>query len=450
MSSTVSVSVDQIKSFRESFANDPHAKIGQNCLHRTSIKDLTVNQSVLQSTDVNVFSHKLDGWGVTNQKKSGRCWLFAMLNLLKRDTAKKLNIKEFEFSQSFIQFYDKLERSNHFLEAMIETSDVDIDRTIDYLLKIPIGDGGQWSMAVNIINKHGLVPASIYPESDSSGGTLAMNNVLKDVLRTAACELRRQRQHDNASLDTLREYKAQKMANIWKILAMHLGTPPETFSWNYLDSKSEHQQLPEMTPLSFVEEYVDPAFKSYVCLVNDPRNDYLQTYTVDYLQSVVGAPAVIYLNLPAEDIKRITQRQIEDGRAVWMGCDVGKQCDRSTGIWDQNMYEMQAFYGVTYGMDKASRLKYHQTLMTHAMLFTGVDLGADGSPRKWRVENSWGESSGKKGFYTMNDNWFDEHMFEIAAPASYLTEEMTAALEKSPVMLPAWDPMGSLALEEGW
>lgn len=330
MHSSVSVGADQIKRFRDSFRSDPLAKIGQNCLCRTSIKDLTVNQRVLQNTDVNVFSHKLDGWGVTNQKKSGRCWLFAMLNLLKRDTAKKLNVKEFEFSQAHIQFFDKLERSNHFLEAMIETSGREIDRTIDYLLQIPIGtifmclfvsksihltcyviiltlvtfviyplsrlhsacitfyscagDGGQWSMAVNIIKKHGLVPASVFPESDSSGGTLAMNSTLKDLLRTAACAIRRKVQQENASLSDLRVYKDEIMASVWKILSMHLGSPPESFSWDYVDKEGTHRHLADMTPLQFVDQWVDPAFATYVCLVNDPRNPYMQTYTVDYLQ----------------------------------------------------------------------------------------------------------------------------------------------------------------------
>ena len=182
----------------------------------------------------------------------------------------------------------------------------------------------------------------------------------------------------------------------------------------------------------------------YVCIVNDPRNEYYQTYTVDYLQNVAGGPPVVYLNVPSDEMKSITQEILEDGMPVWMGCDVGKQMDRKRGLWDANLFETNELYGVDYGMSKADRLRYGQTMMTHAMLFTGVDV-YEGKPRRWRVENSWGDDSGQKGFYTMNDNWYDEHMFEIASPKKYLTEKMVKGLETVPIVLEAWDPMGSLA-----
>ncbi|RAH05086.1 MAG: aminopeptidase [Methanobacteriota archaeon] len=441
------VSETQIRAFRKAFDEDKMGKVAQNAVSNTDLASLALNRDLVQSMDFS-FSTKLDEWSVTNQKRSGRCWLFATLNLFRVGAMKKMNVKDFEFSQSHLFFWDKLERSNHFLEAIIDTSDRPVDdRTVHFLLSDPIGDGGQWNMAMNLIKKHGLVPKSAFPESSSSSSSRLMNGVLKDFLRSTACEIRGILDN-GGSEEQARQKKEERMAEIWKILCIHLGTPPERFDWQWRDKDGEFHRKGEMTPHQFADEFVDIDWEDYICIVNDPRNDYYRTYTVDYLQNVSGGPPVVYLNVPSNEMKSITQRILEDGTPVWMGCDVGKQMERKKGLWDANLYEFQELYGVEFGMDKADRLRFGQTMMTHAMLFTGVDV-VDGKPRRWKVENSWGaEESGVKGFYTMNDNWYDEHMFEIASPKSYLTDEMISGLDTDPVTLPAWDPMGSLAMEE--
>jgi len=437
----------QIDEFRKAFDEDATAKVAQNAVSNADLSTVSLRRDLVQNID-HSFSTKLDEWSVTNQRRSGRCWLFATLNLFRVGTMKKMNVKNFEFSQAHIHFWDKLERANHFLEAMLETSDRPIDdRTVHFLLSDPIGDGGQWNMAMNLIRKHGLVPMSAYPESHSSSSTRSMNTVLKDILRSTACEIR-EILDDKGSEEDARKHKEDRMNEIWKILCIHLGTPPEKFDFQWRDKDNEFHKKGEMTPLEFVEEYVDVDWENYVCIVNDPRNEYYRTYTVDFLQNVAGGPPVEYLNVPSEEMKEVTQRLLEDGTPVWMGCDVGKQMERKKGLWDADLYDLKGLYGVEFGMEKANRLRFGQTMMTHAMLFTGVDV-VDGNPRRWRVENSWGsEESGIKGFYTMNDNWYDEHMFEIAAPREYLTEKMSAGLEGDAVVLPAWDPMGSLARGE--
>ncbi len=446
---TKEISDSQIDVFRKKFDNDQSAKIAQNAVSNNDLPSLALSRSLIQNMDFS-FSIKLDDWSVTNQKRSGRCWLFATLNLFRVGAMKKMNLKDFEFSQSHLHFWDKFERSNHFLEAIIETSDRPVDdRTIHFLLSDPIGDGGQWNMAMNLIRKHGLVPKSAYPESNSSSSTRWMNTVLKDILRTSASELRGILE-DGGSQEEAREHKESRMSDIWKILCIHLGTPPEKFDWQWRDKDKKFHRKGEMTPLEFAKEYVEVDWEDYVCIVNDPRNEYYRTYTVDYLQNVAGGPPVVYLNVPSDEMKSVTQNILEDGVPVWMGCDVGKQMERNRGLWDANLYELEELYGVDYGMEKSDRLKFGQTMMTHAMLFTGVDV-VDGSPRRWRVENSWGaENSGEKGFFTMNDNWFDEHMFEIASPKEYLTKEMVSGLDGEPIKLPAWDPMGSLAKQEAF
>ena len=426
------------------FEGDPSAKVAQNAVSNAELTTLALRRDLVQSMDFS-FSTKLDEWKVTHQKRSGRCWLFATLNLFRVGAMKKMNLKDFEFSQAHIHFWDKLERSNHFLEAIIETSDRPVDdRTIHFLLSDPIGDGGQWNMAMNLIRKHGLVPKSAYPESFSSSNTRWMNAVLKDRLRSSASEIRGILD-DGGSKKEVRNHKESRMADIWRILCIHLGTPPAKFDWQWRDKDDEFHRKGSMTPLEFAEEFVDIDWENYICIVNDPRNEYYRTYTVDFLQNVAGGPPVIYLNVPSEEMKTVTQKLLEDGTPVWMGCDVGKQMERKKGLWDADLFGLEELYGVGFGMGKADRLRYGQTMMTHAMLFTGVDV-VDGKPRRWRVENSWGaEESGIKGYYTMNDSWYDEYMFEIAAPKEYLTKKMVAGLDSDPVVLPAWDPMGSLA-----
>ncbi len=438
----------QIEEFRKSFDSDPSATVAQNAVSNADLSTLALRRDLVQDMDFS-FSTKLDDWNATNQRRSGRCWLFATLNLFRVGAMKKMNVKNFEFSQAHIHFWDKLERANHFLEAILETSDRPVDdRTIHFLLSDPIGDGGQWNMATNLIRKHGLVPMSAYPESHSSSSTGSMNTVLKDILRTTASEIRRILD-DGGSNNEARRHKEGRMKEIWRVLCIHLGTPPEKFDWQWRDKDNEFHRKGTMTPLEFVDEYVEVDWEEYICIVNDPRNEYYRTYTVDFLQNVAGGPPVVYLNVPSNEMKDITQRLLEDGTPVWMGCDVGKNMARKRGLWDAELYDLKGLYGIQFGMEKDDRLRFGQTMMTHAMLFTGVDV-VDGKPRRWRVENSWGsEDSGEKGFYTMNDNWYDEHMFEIAAPKDYLTDEMKSGLKGDPIVLPAWDPMGSLARQEG-
>ena len=433
----------QIESMRAEFDGDPSAKVAQNAVTGNNVAAVSLRRDLVQEVDF-TFSTKLDDWKATNQKSSGRCWLFATLNLFRPGTMKKMNVKEFEFSQAHIHFWDKFERSNHFLEAIIETSDRAIDdRTIHFLLSDPIGDGGQWNMAMNLIRKHGLVPKSAYPESNSSSSTRWMNSILKDILRSTASEIR-EIIGSGGTVEDARTHKESRMKDIWRVLCIHLGTPPESFDWQWRDKDKEFHRRGKITPQEFAEEFVDIDWEDYVCIVNDPRNEYYRTYTVEYLQNVAGGPPVVYLNVPSDEMKSITQKILEDGLPVWMGCDVGKQMDRKRGLWDANLFETNELYGVDYGMSKADRLRYGQTMMTHAMLFTGVDV-VDGKPRRWRVENSWGDDSGQKGFYTMNDSWYDEHMFEIATARKYLSEKMLDGLETEPIVLDAWDPMGSLA-----
>ena len=427
------------------FVENRSYRMAQNAVAQVTIDDVALDRQVVTSVD-HTFSHKLDDWEVTNQKKSGRCWLFAGLNLLRVGAMKKMDIKEFEFSQNFTLFWDKFERANYFLEAMIETAAEPVDdRTVAFLLGRPLDDGGQWNMFVNIIRKHGLVPKAFMPETESSSNTSRMNSVLLIKLREGAMNLR-DLHGKGETIEALRAAKQEVLAVIHRILCIHLGTPPQSFDWQWHDKEKGFHRDGEMTPLSFAEKYATLPLDDYVCLVNDPRESSPigRTFTVKHLGNVVGGQIVKYLNIDIQLMKRIAAESIKGGEPVWFGCDVVPQMRRDMGLWDARLYDYEGLYDTEFGLTKTDRLLYHQTFMTHAMLFTGVDM-VDGKPRRWRVENSWGDENGKKGFYLMQDSWFDEYMFEIAARKSALPDELQKALELEPIVLPPWDPMGALA-----
>jgi bleomycin hydrolase len=437
------LSVEDLDVFRKDFSASPAYRLAQNAVTRVTVEDVAINREIINTTDHSQ-SVLLDDWKVTNQERSGRCWLFAGLNLLRVGAMKKMGLKEFEFSQNYAMFWDKIERANYFLEAIIETAGRDVDdRTVAYLLEVVAQDGGQWNMFAALVRKHGLVPKAAMPETNSSANTARMNAVLRNLLRQGA---RAVRESAGSGQDTARAKKAEILRVVYRVLCIHLGTPPDRIDWQWTDSDREFHRDGVLTPQEFAARYVDLPVDDYVCLVHDPRpgSPMGATFTVEYLGNVLGAPPVTYLNTEMSVIKELTARSLQAGEPVWFGCDVGKMMSSEYGLWDASLFDFSSLYDTAFTMDKSDRLLYHESQMTHAMLFTGVDL-VDGTPRRWRVENSWGASKGQNGFYTMNDSWFDQYVFEIAARRSELPDRLRQALDAEPVVLPAWDPMGALA-----
>jgi len=438
---------ESVAEYRESFNSDPAKKLVQNVVTQHDVNDVALSRSIVTESP-HSFSIVLDDWGVTNQARSGRCWMFAGLNLCRVDTRNVLNVKEFEFSQNYLMFWDKLERVNFILEAIIETADRSSDdRTVAFLLRNPISDGGQWDMFTALVAKHGVVPKTSMPETESSANSSRMNASLNYQTRQGAKHIR-DAYANESGLDVLRTIKDKTLKVIYDVLCIHLGTPPTEVDWQWKDKDDKFTRSGKLTPIQFAESYLQTDIHDYVSLVHDPRESSPEgaTFTVEYLGNVVDAPAIRYLNVDIQLMKDITLKMLEDGKPVWMGCDTGKQMHRDLGLWDADLFDYGSVYGADFSMDKAARLEYHQTAMTHAMMFTGVDV-VDGVPRRWRVENSWDDKVGNKGFFLMNDSWFAEYMFEIAVPKEYLPPELQKALELEPIVLPAWDPMGSLAAQ---
>ncbi len=438
-----------VSEFRHEFESIPSYRLMQNAVTQHDVNDIALDRSIVTSAAHN-FSNVLDDWAVTNQGRSGRCWMFAGLNLFRADSKNLLNVKQTEFSQNYMMFWDKIERSNFILESIIETADRPLDdRTVAWLLQRSVEDGGQWDMFVSLVKKHGVVPKTVMPETESSSNSARLNSIINYQFRQGARKLR-ELFREEVSVDEIRRTKNEILKVIYRVLSIHLGTPPDRFYWQWKDKDGQFHRDGEMTPMEFTRKYVTTPLDEYVCLVHDPRktSPMGRTFTIEYLGNTVGGSPIRYLNVDIDLMKDITMRLLQDGKPVWMGCDTSKQMHRDLGLWDAQLFDYPGVYGSEFSLDKAARLEYHQTRMTHAMLFTGVDV-VDGQPRRWRVENSWDSKVGDKGFFLMNDSWFAEYMFEIAAPKSYLPTELQEALDLEPIVLPPWDPMGSLAITKG-
>ncbi|MEJ4112659.1 aminopeptidase C [Corynebacterium kroppenstedtii] len=457
-----------VASLSNAIITDPTARIAINAVTTTDVDNVALNRQRVTALDHSV-SHKTDTWAVANQKKSGRCWIFSGLNSLRGRIMATTGTTDFELSQNYVAFYDKLEKANYFLTAMRELAHRPIeDRTIQHLLHSPIDDGGQWNMFVALINKYGVVPHYAMPETQSSSNTRHMNRDLASALRAGATRLRDAIANSNGTTDcdTVNTIHNNTLTGIYRILTIHLGVPPEKFVWQYRTKDNEFVRKGTLTPQDFATTYLPDDLGDYVCVVNDPRqtSPYGDTFTVEYLGNVVGAKPVTYLNAPIEVLKKATIEALVDGHPVWFGCDTLAQSNRDHGYWSLDLYDYEGIYGVDLSLSKEDRLLSGDSMMTHAMVFTGVDLVDKDNPdfdptamtssdklpntvhaRRWRVENSWGADKADKGFWTMDDSWFSENVYEIAVPLSRLPKEYRDAINKEPHVLPAWDPMGSLA-----
>ena len=440
------ITKEMLESFHEQFTASRANLVAMNAVTGNGVK-ASANRWTAQKDAVHQYSIRLDNKGMTYQKSSGRCWMFAALNCLRYQIIHKLNLENFELSQSYTCFYDKLEKSNYFLENILNTLEEPTEgRLIDYLLSSPIQDGGQWDMISALIMKYGVVPKSAMPESFSSSNTGEMNAVITTKLREFACTLRTMAK-EGKSMEELRAEKESMMATVYRMLCICLGTPPETFDFEIRDKDNHFICDYGMTPKSFYDKYICIDLTEYVSVINAPTQDkpYMRSYTVKYLGNVMGGTPVRYVNLPIEELKKAAIAQMKDGEPVWFGCDVGKESHRKNGTMDLNAYDMGALFDTTFPMTKAQRLDYHHSQMTHAMVFQGVDLKENGEPIRWCVENSWGEDAGAKGMYLMTDDWFNEYMYQIVVQKKYLSDEILAAYYSEPIALEPWDPMGSLA-----
>ena len=441
------ITLSNIRKFNKSFNSSTSNQLARNALIQNDINKVAVhweNFSKINHIFSNTISKQLP---VTNQKSSGRCWGFAGLNLLRLEIVKNYNLSNFEFSQNYFMFWDKLEKANYFLENILKTLDQNYDsRLMMHLLQAPVQDGGQWDMFVNLIEKYGLVPKSVMPETNHSSKSSMMNYFLTHKLRECAFILRKSKK-PRTTIKQLRSKKEEMMSVIYSLLCMFLGNPPTKFDWSIKDKNNKFTRFNNVDPLDFYHKFTKVKLKNKVCLIHAPMSNKKmnELYTIDFLGNVVGGNIIKYANVEINELKKAAIKSIKNNEAVWFGCDVGKMFNRELGIMDMDLYDYEKLFDTKFKMNKASRLEYGDSAMTHAMLFTGVDLKRN-TPRKWRVENSWGDKNGDKGYYLMSDSWFDEYNYEVVVDKKYLSNKTLEIFNREPHNLEPWDPMGALAV----
>ncbi|KAI1314595.1 hypothetical protein EDD11_001978 [Mortierella claussenii] len=437
---------ETVQGLSREFLADPKNLVIQNAAHSLDFSTLIKNRQVLID-DIHNFNTKIPTEAVvTNQKSSGRCWIFAALNVLRLEVIKKYNLEEFELSQGYLFFWDKFEKSNWFLECMIDLSDRDVnDRVVQHLLKEPVNDGGQWDMLINLVERYGVVPKSIYPETFSSSNTGKLNALVISKLRDHAVNLRRMAAHGH-SLEELRQEKGKALKEIYNILAITLGEPPKKpFTWSFRNKDKTFHEFKDLTPQSFFKDHIGYPVTETVSIINDPRNAYMSLYTVQYLGNIAGGRPIRYINAHISDLKHLAIQKLKSGEPVWFGADVGKYLDRDAGILDPQLFQYDLAFNIRFNMTKAERLIHGESLMTHAMVFTAVHLDEDDKPVRWRVENSWGNVGGDKGYLVMSDAWFTEFVYQVVLEKRIVPDRYLDVLNKEVKVLPAYDPMGALA-----
>lgn len=435
------ITVEMLQQFRKEHPTSQSTSALRNALAGTSINQLATNASNPDATDT-YFSNEVPSKGITDQKSSGRCWLFTGLNVMRAKAIKQFGLGDFQFSQSYCFFYDQLEKSNLFLQAVIDNAKKPMDdKLVDWLFHNPLSDGGTFCGVIDIVSKYGLVPAEVMPESYNANNTARMSGIISLKLREYGLTLRKMAAKGEKPA-SLAKKKTEMLSSIYHILSICLGEPTQQFSWTMKDASGKPLQTKQYTPLSFYQEIVGKDLKnSYIMLMNDPSRPYHKTYTIDMDRHSYDGVQWTYLNLPIEEIKPLAIASIKDSTMMYFSCDVGKFYDSKTGVLSLKNYDYESLFNTTFPMTKAERIQTFASASSHAMTLMAVDLGTDGKTLKWMVENSWGASTGYKGHLIMTDEWFDEYMFRVVVDKKYVPARVLELTKQTPVKLPAWDPL---------
>lgn len=436
------VTAEQLKSIRSELKKDDYFKAAQNAVSSNDIRKLVANRSNAGVID-HEFKYKVNVKGITDQKSSGRCWMFTGLNVFRPKVMDQLGVGSFEFSTNYLYFWDQFEKSNLFLEGMIATADKPADdRTVEWLFKNAIGDGGVWNLLADLVQKYGVVPKDAMPESYNSENTATMQRLIRRKLREDGMILR-EMVAKGAKYDKLEAKKIEMLGEIYRMLAISLGEPPEQFTWRYKDQSGNLTEEKTYTPQSFFAEFVKTDVNDYILFMDDPSREYNKLYEIEYDRDMWEGRNWRFINIPSSEIKKFALASIKDNEAMYFSCDVGKQLDKDNGTLDINNFDYESLLGVSFGMDKKNRIITTESGSSHGMALVGVDVDATENPTKWLLENSWGAGAGHNGYLTMTDKWFDEYMFRVVVLKKYVDEKTLKILDQKPIMLPPWDPMFS-------
>lgn len=439
---TGGITTEMMQQMKQSYGNNASDKALRNILVTNSPAKLALNYENATAFDSH-FSNRVESKAITDQKSSGRCWMFTGMNVLRNKAIRQHNLPaDFQFSQAYTFFYDQLEKSNLFLQAIIDTYKKPMDdQEVDWLFKNPLSDGGQFTGIANLIDKYGLVPAEAMPETYNTNNTSSISNLIQLKLREDGLQLREMAAQKNVTPEKLQAKKTEMLGTIYRMLALTFGEPPTEFTWQQKNAKGEIVSTEKYTPMSFYEKFAKTDFSTYYMVMNDPTREYYKVYEIQYDRHVYDGQNWRYINLPMKEIAPMCIASIKDSTMMYFSCDVAKFLNRDKGFMDENNYDYGSLFGTTFGMDKKQRVATHASGSSHAMTLCAVDLDKDGKPIKWMVENSWGSSYGYQGFLIMTNAWFNEYMFRVVLEDKYIPAKYREMLNQKPIMLPAWDPM---------
>jgi bleomycin hydrolase len=445
-----------LKELREGYRMSPSDRACHHAVSNNPLKHLALNHGLARGGSGH-FSHRVHIKGVTNQKKSGRCWMFAGLNVIRPQVIRDHRMEEFEFSTAYLQFWDKMEKSNLYLESIIELRDADyLDRDWEMVNKMANEDGGWWNYLAGLVEKYGVVPLSAMPETHASSNTETLNEVLGRLLRSRAVRLV-DMHIDGAGVEQLRSEKNKVLAEIYRFLVLHFGEPPTEFEWRYLVTgkhdggedadamwrTSENQRLTPLelhTPHSFYRQYVTHPLSEFVSLYNDPHNELNHHYRFDRARNIVGNECMDFVNIESSLMKEIAKASILANEPMWFAVNMGFDQSMELGLMKDRLFDYETLFGIDLTISKANRTRFHSGSSGHAMVIVGVDLDADGKPRKWLVENSWGDDKGDKGLWTLHDDWFDEHVYSLIVHQRHVPQSILRHFDEKATVLPAWYP----------
>lgn len=446
MESNNAVSMEDLERYHEDFCSDRANVIAANAAVKNGLMESSADYEAARRLP-DTFSIDLKQGKITNQKASGRCWIFSALNTFRFEMMKKYNLETYELSQNYLFFYDKLEKSNYYLESVLKTLDEPVDgRLFSFLSSAPLGDGGQWDMFSNLVEKYGVVPKEAYPDAASAENSRWMDLYLTSRLREDGITLRTMSE-GGAVTEQLRLVKQEMLKEIYRMLCISLGEPPKKFDLTFKNKDDQVYQEFGINPQEFFRKYIGVDLSSRVSLIHAPAEGkpMNRMFTVKFLGNVAEGRPVSYLNIEMDRLKEAVIRQLKDGHPVWFGSDCLKFSLRKEGIFAREAMRVEDLFNISYRFSKGDRLLYGDSAMNHAMVILGVNLNEEGKPDRWRIENSWGKDAGRQGYYVASDSWFDEFVYQVVVDTKYLDDDVKALLDQEMIELEPWDPLGTLA-----
>lgn len=433
------VTKKMIDKFHDNYVSRGTAKVLERAIRKNGIKATSEDPAVSQRLH-RVFSHEIKTGKVSNQKHSGRCWSFATLNTLRHQFALTHKVKDFELSQNYLFFWDRIERANKFFDNILATADRDLhDRLVDYYLKSAESDGGQWANAASIIEKYGVIPHYVMPDTFNTEDTTDIAEVLTYLMKKDELVLRRL-VHEKAGNEEIQETRQRMMSDVYRACAYAFGEPPAKFDLEYRDDDHQYHRQASLTPLEFYHQYFKTDLHDYVVVTNAPDHEYGKLYSLPSQDNVNGGIPIQFANVSFKKLQEVVINQLNHDETIWVGNDILQQMDRKRGLMDAKLYHREELLGIDFTMSKKERLATHQAEVTHAMTLTGYNL-VDVQPNRWKIENSWGEKNGDQGYFVMSQDWFEQYTYEAVINKKYLTDEIKQITGQAPIKLAAWDSL---------